>query len=106
MMYSIVVCWQKFETATFGGVAFCHPKLERTKSRDQKYVLYQFLQLGQTVLKYCGMLAILKKQCLLVLLLVILNLKEQSPPDQKNVLYQLLQLGQSSFDRIVVCWPS
>ena len=50
------------------------------------------------------MLAILKEQCLLVLLLVMLNLKEQSPPDQKHVLYQLLQLGQSSFDSIVVCW--
>ena len=50
------------------------------------------------------MLAIVKEQCLLVLLLVILNLKKQSPPDQKHVLYQLLQLGQSSFDSIVVCW--
>ena len=37
------------------------------------------------------MLAMLKEQCLLVLLLVILNLKEQNPPDQKNVLLQLEQ---------------
>ena len=50
------------------------------------------------------MLAILKEQCLLVLFLVILNLKEQSPPDQKNVLYQLLQLGKNSFDSFVACW--
>ena len=47
------------------------------------------------------MLAISKEQCLLVLLLVILNLKEQSPSD---LLYQLLPLEKNSFDSIVVCW--
>ena len=50
------------------------------------------------------MLAVLRELCLLVLLLVILNLKEQSPPDQKNVLYQLLQLGKNSFDSFAACW--
>ena len=37
----------------------------------------------------------------MVLLLVILNLKGQSPQDQKNMLYQKLQLGQSG---LTVLW--
>ena len=37
----------------------------------------------------------------MALLLVILNLKGQSPQDQKNMLYQKLQLGQSG---LTVLW--
>ena len=33
---SVVVCWQKFETATSAGVAFCHPKPEGTEPSRSK----------------------------------------------------------------------
>ena len=43
---SIVVCWENFETATSGGVASCHPKLERTKPSKSKKRALSILAIG------------------------------------------------------------
>ena len=80
---SVVVCWQNFETATPGGVASCHPKPERTKPpRSKKRALSMFSSWGRGVLTVLWYAGNFEKQCELVLLLVILNLEEQSPPEK------------------------
>ena len=40
----------------------------------------------------------------MVLLLVILNLKGQSPQDQKKHVVSKIAIGAERFDSVVVCW--
>ena len=99
---SVVVCWQKFETATSAGVAFCHPKPEKSRALEIKKpccikhrswvraVLIVFWYAGRVLNN--GVASCHPKP------------ERTEPSRSKKHVVSTVAIGAERFDSVVVCW--